>query len=145
MKAMQITAYGENAIFEPAELEKPEVKPGHVLVKIAASSVNTVDTMIRRMGKDLPFSPDSPAILGMDFSGTVESVGEGVKDYSIGDEVYGCAGGLAKLNHVRHEDCSSSTRSSRPISTAHWHSSLTTRRWSPSWQPLRPDDAILRT
>ena len=97
MKAMLIKAYGENAEFESAEIEKPQVRAGHVLVKIAASSVNTVDTMIRTMGKDLPLSPDTPAILGMDFAGTVEAVGKGVANYSIGDEVYGCAGGLADL------------------------------------------------
>ncbi|TWT50947.1 Zinc-type alcohol dehydrogenase-like protein [Rubripirellula amarantea] len=97
MKAMLINAYGENATFDAADVAKPEVKSDHVLVKIAASSVNTVDTMIRNMGKDLPLSPDTPAILGMDFAGTVEAVGEGVKDYSVGDEVYGCAGGLADL------------------------------------------------
>jgi NADPH2:quinone reductase len=50
MKAMLINAYGENATFEVADVAKPEVKTGHVLVKIAASSVNTVDTMIRSMG-----------------------------------------------------------------------------------------------
>ncbi|MEO0927382.1 MAG: zinc-dependent alcohol dehydrogenase family protein [Cyanobacteria bacterium J06643_13] len=97
MKAMLIKSYGEDAEFEPVEIAKPQVKAGHVLVKIAASSVNTVDTMIRKMGKDLPLSPDTPAILGMDFAGTVEAVGEGVSTYSIGDEVYGCAGGLADL------------------------------------------------
>ncbi|MCR9208124.1 MAG: zinc-dependent alcohol dehydrogenase family protein [bacterium] len=97
MKAMLIKNYGENAAFEASEVDQPEVKPGHVLVKIAASSVNTVDTMIRNMGKDLPLSPDTPAILGMDFAGTVEAVGEGVQNYSVGDEVYGCAGGLADL------------------------------------------------
>ena len=97
MKAMLVHSYGANAVFEAAEVEKPKVKAGHVLVKIAASSVNTVDTMIRKMGKELPLSPDTPAILGMDFAGTVEAVGDGVKDYSVGDEVYGCAGGLATL------------------------------------------------
>ncbi|MEL7417243.1 MAG: zinc-dependent alcohol dehydrogenase family protein [Cyanobacteria bacterium J06555_3] len=97
MKAMLIKSYGEDAEFEPVEIAKPQVKAGHVLVKIAASSVNTVDTMIRKMGKELPLSPKTPAILGMDFSGTVEAVGEGVSTYSIGDEVYGCAGGLADL------------------------------------------------
>ncbi|QDV69390.1 Zinc-type alcohol dehydrogenase-like protein [Rosistilla carotiformis] len=97
MKAMLINGYGENATFEAADVAKPEVKAGHALVKIAASSVNTVDTMIRRMGKDLPLSPDTPALLGMDFAGTVEAVGEGVEGYSVGDEVYGCAGGLADL------------------------------------------------
>ena len=97
MKAMLINAYGEDAVFEAAEVEKPEVNAGHVLVKIAASSVNTVDTMIRKMGKELPLSPDTPAVLGMDFAGTVEEVGEGVEGYAVGDEVYGCAGGLADL------------------------------------------------
>ncbi|MFG0286609.1 MAG: zinc-dependent alcohol dehydrogenase family protein [Rhodopirellula sp. JB044] len=97
MRAMLIKTYGKDSEFELSDVATPEVKPGHVLVKIAASSVNTVDTMIRNMGKDLPLSPDTPAILGMDFAGTVEAVGEGVDDYAVGDEVYGCAGGLADL------------------------------------------------
>ncbi len=97
MKALLINAYGEDAVFEVADVEKPEIKHGHVLVRIAASSVNTVDTMIRKMGKELPLSPETPAILGMDFAGTVEEVGQGVTGYSVGDEVYGCAGGLADL------------------------------------------------
>ncbi|MDP0491653.1 MAG: zinc-dependent alcohol dehydrogenase family protein [Verrucomicrobiota bacterium JB023] len=97
MKAMILNSYGEDARFEEAEVAKPEVKAGHVLVKIAASSVNTVDTMIRTVGEELPLSPEPPAILGMDFAGTVETVGEGVTDYAVGDEVYGCAGGLADL------------------------------------------------
>lgn len=97
MKAMLINAYGENAVFEAAEVEKPRIKAGHVLLKIAASSVNTVDTMIRTMGEALPLSPATPAILGMDFAGTVEAFGDGVTGYSVGDEVYGCAGGLADL------------------------------------------------
>jgi len=97
MNAMLIKSYGEDAVFEAAEVDSPEVKAGHVLIRIGASSVNTVDTMIRTMGKDLPLSPDTPAILGMDFAGTVEAVGEGVEGYAEGDEVYGCAGGLADL------------------------------------------------
>lgn len=94
---MILNAYGEDAEFEAADVPRPEPEPGRVLVRIAASSVNTVDTMIRRMGRDLPFSPETPAILGMDFAGTVEAVGAGVDGYAVGDEVYGCAGGLADL------------------------------------------------
>jgi len=97
MKAMQLKEYGENATFEANEVDTPKVKSGHVLVKIAASSVNTVDTMIRNMGDELPFAPSKPAILGMDFSGTVEAVGENVAGFIVGDEVYGCAGGLGEL------------------------------------------------
>jgi len=97
MKAMLVNKYGEDAIFESSEIEKPRIKPEHLLVRIAASSVNMVDTMIRTMGEALPFSPANPAILGMDFAGTVKEVGEGVTGFSVGDEVYGCAGGLADL------------------------------------------------
>lgn len=98
MKAMIINAFGGSDVFEVAEIAKPEVKAGHVLVKVAATSVNTVDTMIRQMGEDLaPLSPALPGVLGMDFAGTVEAVGEGVSEFAVGDEVYGCAGGLADL------------------------------------------------
>lgn len=97
MKAMIINEYGENAVFKYTEVEQPKLKPGHVLIKIAASSVNTVDTMIRQMGSDLPLSPAAPAILGMDFAGTIESVDKSVQGFSIGDEVFGCVGGLADL------------------------------------------------
>lgn len=97
MKAMVLKAYGDGAEFQLTELPEPSANAGHVVVRIAASSVNTVDTMIRNMGKDLPLSPDLPAVLGMDFAGTIETVGEGVTSFAPGDEVYGCAGGLADL------------------------------------------------
>lgn len=98
MKAMVLNEYGEASEFRPAELDKPVAGAGQVLVRIAATSVNTVDTMIRQMGQEnLPLSPDLPALLGMDFAGTVEAVGDGVSDFAPGDEVYGCAGGLIGL------------------------------------------------
>lgn len=97
MQAMILKAYGEEAPFETADVPTPAICSGHLLVRIAASSVNTVDTMIRRMGEALPLSPATPAVLGMDFAGTVEAVGDGVHGFAVGDEVYGCAGGLADL------------------------------------------------
>jgi len=98
MKAMTLKTYGETAEFEETEIPRPDADAGHVIVRVSATSVNTVDTMIRNMGQDeLPFAPDLPAILGTDFAGTVESVGDGVTEYKVGDEVYGCAGGLGDL------------------------------------------------
>jgi NADPH2:quinone reductase len=97
MKAMIINNFGSSDVFEAADIEKPKVKTGDVLVKVAASSVNPVDYKIRELGESLPFAPALPAVLGMDFAGTIEAIGEGVTGYEIGDEVYGCAGGLADL------------------------------------------------
>jgi len=63
-----------------------------------ATSVNTVDMMIRQMGDALaPLSPALPGVLGMDFAGVIDEVGDGVTGFAAGDEVYGCAGGLAEL------------------------------------------------
>lgn len=98
MKTMILETYGQDAKFIAAEREKPSAEAGHVIVKIAATSVNTVDTMIRQLGQEqLPLSPNLPAILGMDFAGTIEAIGQGVEGFKIGDEVYGCAGGLLEL------------------------------------------------
>ena len=97
MRAMLINSYGQDATFEKSEIEMPKMGSGQVLIRISASSVNTVDTMIRKMGSDLPLSPEPPAILGMDFAGTIEQVDDEVNGFDVGDEVYGCAGGLADL------------------------------------------------
>jgi NADPH:quinone reductase len=104
MKAMILSEYGANAEFQMTDIPQPAVEAGQVLVRVAASSVNTVDTMIRQLGQEqLPLAPDLPAVLGMDFAGTVEAVGEGVADFAPGDQVYGCAGGLADLQGVLAE------------------------------------------
>jgi len=97
MKAMTITQFGASNVFEQADIPKPELKPGHILVKVAASSVNPVDYKIREAGDALPFAPALPAVLGMDFAGTVEAVADDVSGFNVGDEVYGCAGGLGEL------------------------------------------------
>lgn len=94
MKAMVINAYGTSDVFEVANIDKPVIQSGQVLIKVAATSVNTVDLMIRELGTALPFSPALPGILGMDVAGTVEAVADDVTDFKVGDEVYGCAGGL---------------------------------------------------
>lgn len=98
MKAAILNQYGDSATFADETLPRPGVTPGNVLVRVAATSVNTVDTMIRSMGSELaPISPSLPAVLGMDFAGTIEEIGDGVEGFAIGDEVYGCAGGLADI------------------------------------------------
>lgn len=107
---MTINEYGENAIFRSREVENPTLNSGQVLVKIFASSINTVDTMIRNMGEDLPFAPATPAILGMDFAGTIVEVGPDVTGFSVGDEVYGCAGGLAELQGTLAEYISADSK-----------------------------------
>ena len=96
MRAQIIHQNGGPEVLQATELDRPQALAGQVLVKIAASSVNTADLMARAMGPVVDFIPTPPAVLGMDFAGTIAAVGEGVEGYSVGDEVYGCAGGVAR-------------------------------------------------
>ena len=91
MRAQVLTAFGGPENFKLTEIPKPKVSAGTVLVRIAATSVNQVDTKVRT---GLPISPDLPAVLGCDVAGTVEEVGAGVLDFAPGDAVYSCMGGV---------------------------------------------------
>jgi NADPH2:quinone reductase len=92
MKAMIIKEIGSTEVFQLVEKAKPIAKAGHMVVEVKATSVNPIDTMLRSI--ELPWSNNLPEILHGDVAGIVSEIGEGVTDFSIGDEVYGMAGGI---------------------------------------------------
>ena len=92
MQAMITDGFGGPEVFKLSEVPKPELRPGHVLVRVAATSVNPVDYKIRS-GALEPIAP-TPAILGCDVAGIVEAVGDDVHHFTEGDEVFGCVGGV---------------------------------------------------
>ena len=93
MKAFVIKHFGEPDIFQAVDLPQPKLLPDHVLIKVAATSVNPVDTKIRQ-GVVADIAPDFPAVLHGDVAGVIEAVGENIKGFKVGDEIYGCAGGV---------------------------------------------------
>ncbi len=102
MKAQVIEQFGEPGVFKEMDLPRPEVIPGHVLIRVLASSVNPIDFIIRRgifqvsAFKEVVV-PAFPAVLHGDVAGVIEEVGEGVTAFNPGDEVYACAGGVKGL------------------------------------------------
>ena len=96
MKAMVIHNYGGPEVFELSEIELPEVKPGYVLVKVLASSVNSIELKIRS-GLIPAITPEFPAVLNADFSGEIVAVGEETFPWQVGDQVFGCGGGVGKI------------------------------------------------
>jgi NADPH:quinone reductase len=93
MKAFVIEHFGAPDSFHLADLPMPELLPNHVLIKVAATSVNPLDTKIRR-GLIPNITPDFPAVLHGDVAGVIEAVGSNVNAFKVGDEIYGCAGGV---------------------------------------------------
>lgn len=92
MKAAQINRYGGSDVVAINEnAPTPTVSPGHLLIEVHAAGVNPVDWKIRE-GYLKQMAPlQFPATLGGDFSGVVTDVGDGVSDFTKGDEAYGQA------------------------------------------------------
>lgn len=84
MKAIVIKEKGsfDNVIWE--EVDKPVIAADEILVKIVAAGVNPVDWKAVLNGY---FNP--PHILGSDMAGTIEAIGNEVKNYKVGDEIIG--------------------------------------------------------
>lgn len=84
------------------EIEKPTPGPGQVLIRVHAAGVNRPD-LIQRAGK-YPPPPGAPETLGLEVSGVVEAIGDGVTLWKGGEKV--CAlvpgGGYAEFV-VAHE------------------------------------------
>jgi NADPH:quinone reductase len=101
MKAILLKEHGGIDGFSLEEIAEPKIRPGHLLIRVAASSVNPVDYKIRQ--GLLPVGPALPGVLHGDAAGTVAKVGEGVSGFQDGDEVYGCVGGFRGLPGVLSE------------------------------------------
>lgn len=64
---------------------KPLLKPGELLVRIYATALNRAD-LLQKRGK-YPVPEGASPILGLEMSGVVEAIGEGVSGWSIGERV----------------------------------------------------------
>jgi len=84
MRAIVIEEYGGPEVLRTVEVPKPEPGPGQVAVDVAWAGVNFADILARAKGyrvTELPFRP------GLEVSGRVSRVGEGVTDLVVGQEV----------------------------------------------------------
>ncbi|MDG2207962.1 MAG: NADPH:quinone reductase [Pirellulales bacterium] len=92
MKAALIHEVGppEQIIFE--DLPTPTPQRGEVLIRVGAVAVNPIDTYIR--GGAVSFDFPLPYIVGCDFAGTIVACGEGVKEFQIGERVWGSNQGI---------------------------------------------------
>ncbi|GGU21787.1 NADP-dependent oxidoreductase [Streptomyces coeruleorubidus] len=72
-----------------AEVAAPRPEAGEVLVKVAASSVNGFDAATAAGWLQGMMEHRYPLVVGKDFAGTVEALGEGVDGFAVGDAVFG--------------------------------------------------------
>jgi len=85
MHAVVISEPGGPEVLRWTEVEDPRPGPGEVLVEVAAAGVNRAD-MMQRQGL-YPPPPGAPPYPGLECSGTIAALGEGVTQWDIGDSV----------------------------------------------------------
>jgi len=85
MKAVVVSEPGGPENLRLDEVPDPVAGAGEVVIDVAATAVNRPD-VLQRMGL-YPAPPGAPPYLGLECSGTVSAVGDGVGDWSPGDQV----------------------------------------------------------
>ena len=84
MRAIVITAPGGPDVLRWGDVPDPEAQPGQVVLDVAASAVNRAD-LLQRQGHYQP-PADAPPWPGLECSGTVSMLGDGVTGWAVGDQ-----------------------------------------------------------
>lgn len=120
MKAIVYERYGSPDVIQLKDIEKPTLKDDEVLIKIHAASVNAYDWhfltadifLIRFMGGGL-LKPKNTR-LGADMAGRIEAVGNNVKLFQPGDEVFG----MVKGSFAEYACASENALALKPVHTS---------------------------
>ncbi|OAQ51583.1 hypothetical protein HTG_16125 [Natrinema mahii] len=144
MKAIEVESYGDSDELSVVDVPTPEPGAGEVRIEIEAAGINFADIMQRR--GHYPDGPEAPYVPGMEAAGTVDAVGEGVDDLSVGDRVVGMldTGGYAEyvtapaaLLFPVPEAMSFDEAAGFPVQFLTAHASLF------EWGGLEPDESVL--
>lgn len=91
MRAVVFDTFGDADVLYIGEVDKPTPGADQLLIKVHATALNRADTLQRR-GKYPPPAGDS-TIMGLEIAGEIVAKGDGVKNYHLGDRVFGLVGG----------------------------------------------------
>ena len=98
-RIVQFSSFGPPSVLEVVDIDPPAPGPGKVRVAMRAAGINPADYKVRR-GLAMGSKPTAlPGRLGREVAGVIESLGDGVTAFEVGDEVFGIVAsvGLADL------------------------------------------------
>ena len=83
MRAITLTSFGGPEVLTLSEIDPPSPRPGQVVIRTVAAGVNRAD-LLQRQGHYPPPKGESE-ILGLEVSGYIAEVGDGVQGWAVGD------------------------------------------------------------
>lgn len=100
-RAIMFTSFGGPDVLELQDMAEPHAGSDEVRVRVAAAGMNPMDWGISsKPGAAARFGITLPSGFGTDFAGTIDEVGSNVKDFQIGDRVFGGALGRAVADYI---------------------------------------------
>ncbi|MFB9830714.1 quinone oxidoreductase family protein [Actinoallomurus acaciae] len=94
MKAVQATRFGDPTVLEVVELPDPTPGPGEIAIDVTHAAVGLIDVFFRDGHfKDRPGMPQPPFVPGLEVTGTVRALGDGVTGFAIGEKVVSMSNG----------------------------------------------------
>ena len=87
MKAIRINKVGDSSVLEYEEIVEKDLAGNEVRIKVTATAVNYIDTLIRSGQMPPGYMPELPFIPGVECIGVVEQIAANVKDLKVGDKV----------------------------------------------------------
>ena len=142
MRAIRVHEVGDPNVLQCVDAPTPEPGAGEARVKIEVAGVNFIDTYHRRGWYPLPL-PFTPGVEG---AGTVDAIGEGVNEVSVGDSV---AYGMSTGSYAEYAIVPSKNLVHRPAGVDAQHGAaamiqgLTAHYLACSTFPLKPGDTCL--
>lgn len=137
MKAIEMRETGGPEVLQLVDLSMPLLtRPTDLLVRLEAAGVNPIDTKIRSRGVLVP--DGLPAVPGCDGAGVVEAVGDAVKRFKPGDDVWFCHGGLGgpRGNYAEYALVDESVAQPKPRSLAFTHAAAGPLVLITAWEAL---------
>lgn len=91
MKAVAFSSFGPPEVLQVMEFDNPQAGSGQVRVRVKAAGVQPYDWGVRSGLTPRGVTIEFPQVLGNEFAGVVDQIGEGVTDFLVGDNVLGWA------------------------------------------------------
>lgn len=88
-EAVRFDRYGDTDVLYVASVPVGRPEPGQILVEVRAAGINPGEGAIRRGAMDSIFPATFPSGEGSDLAGVVVAVGDGARQFAVGDEVMG--------------------------------------------------------